>query len=122
MKKFVKPINDALIELQVLAENINMMIDIVPTFENSPKETLSCIVHAANRDRFGIMSINVDGAPELKEEDSDEINYFVFNGKLYDYCKQEGFSKDQMINDESFENKVIIRKTKNDFFDFILND
>jgi len=102
--KYVKPVQSI---VDIILEKSPYDIEVVTTFEDS-RETLSCIVHRLGTDKFGLLSVNVDGL-------SDDINCFSFNGKLYDYCRAEGFSKQQMVEDESFENRVLTTVSADEF-------
>ncbi len=97
--KFVKPVQDIVDKIQSSSHGI----EVVPTFVDDPRETLSCIVHELGTQKYGLISVNVESY-----DDHDSANCFMFNGKLYDYCRAEGFTQNQMISDESFENKVLI--------------
>ena len=94
--KYVKPVQTI---VDSILDESSGGVEIVPTF-NDYRDTLSCIVHQLGTDRFGLVSVNVDGV-------KGDVNCFKFNGKLYDYCKAEGFSKQQMVEDQSFENRVL---------------
>jgi len=93
--KYVKPVQDIVDTILDRTDGI----EVVPTFKDY-RESLSCIVHQIGTDSFGLLSVNVDGY-------DDDLNCFIFNGKLYDYCRAEGFSKQQMVQDQSFENRVL---------------
>ena len=95
--KFVKPVQDIIKEILDTAHGV----EIVPTFPDDPRETLSCIVHELGTQKYGLVSGNVEGHID------NDVNCFIFNGKLYDYCKAEGFTQTQMVSDKSFENKVM---------------
>ena len=77
--KYVKPVQDIIDTVLDRSPDI----EIVTTFKDY-REALSCIIHRPGTDKFGLLSVNVDGS-------NDDISCFVFNGKLYDYCKAEGF-------------------------------
>jgi hypothetical protein len=102
--KYVKPVQNIIDTILETASGI----DIVPTFVDGPKSVLSCIVHELGTEKYGLVSVNVDGY-------DNDVNCFVFNGKLYDYCRAEGFSQEQMISDQSFENKVLTAMPVDDF-------
>jgi hypothetical protein len=102
--KYVKPVQKIIDMVLETAHNI----EIVPTFTDKQRNTLSCIVHELGTEKYGLVSVNVDGC-------EDDVNCFVFNGKLYDYCRAEGFSQEQMISDQSFENKVLTSISIDDF-------
>tara|TARA_R110000751_G_scaffold167000_2_gene272841 strand:+ start:300 stop:659 length:360 start_codon:yes stop_codon:yes gene_type:complete len=103
--KYVKPVQDIIDT--VLGRSPD--IEIVTTFKDY-REALSCIIHRPGTDKFGLLSVNVDGS-------DDDISCFVFNGKLYDYCKAEGFSKQQMVEDQSFENRVLTTVSVDEFLE-----
>jgi|10_taG_2_1085330.scaffolds.fasta_scaffold183016_2 hypothetical protein len=85
-------------------------IDIQPTFEEADKQELSCMMHRADLNRFGIISVLVEEYPD------DDIVFFTFNPKLYKYAKMEGFDHVQMFEDLSVFKKV----SKDEYFDHIL--
>jgi hypothetical protein len=102
--KYVKPVQSIVDKII----NNTHGVEVVPTFGDGPRATLSCIVHKLGTEMYGLVSVNVDGY-------NDDVNCFEFNGKLYDYCKAEGFSQNQMISDESFENKVLTLLSVDEF-------
>ena len=111
--KFVKPVQD-------IVDNIlgnSHGIEVVPTFIDDPRETLSCIVHELGTQKYGLVSVNVENF----EGDKNDVNCFIFNGKMYDYCKAEGFTQDQMVKDKSFENKVMTSISVNKFIGTFTN-
>ncbi len=112
--KFVHPVNESVKKLLEVAAQEDVDINVVPTFPDKARKTLSCIVQATDTDRFGIISVNVEGV-------DGDVNHFVFNGKLYDYCRAEGFTKEQMVSDSSFDGKVLNRRDRDDFINFIVN-
>ena len=78
--KFVHPVNDSVKKLLEVAAQEDVDINVVPTFPDKARKTLSCIVQATDTERIGIISVkgeSVDG----------DVSHFVFNGKLYDYCR-----------------------------------
>ena len=86
-------------------------IEIEPTFTDNGRQECSCIMRRVTDNRFGIISVNVQEYPD------DSIVYFVFNPKLYEYAKAEGFDRDAMVCDLSVFKKV----TQEVFFDHLLS-
>jgi len=111
---FVKIIENFIEEVREAVEDSGDTLIVSETFEDDVREPLSCILHVEGTDRFGVVSVNVEA-----ETDGEEVNCFIFNGRLYDYCRMEGFTRTQMIEDATFEDKVITRKTKQQFIDAI---
>lgn len=109
--KYIKPVQD--IVDTILSEAIG--IEIVPTFPEEPKKSMSCIVHMLGTEKFGLIGINIEGI-------GDDVNCFIFNGKLYDYCRAEGFTQSQMVEDESFENKVLKRTSTDKFIEYFTEE
>ena len=112
---YVPIIQEAIDEVRAAAVLKECDVLIVPTFESEGEHT-SCIIQLEGSDTFGIIGINVEG----HSTDDEPMCYFTFNGDLYEYCKAEGFTRDQMLEDISFENKILIRQTRENFVDCIL--
>ena len=112
---YVPIIQKAIDDVEAAAKLNGCDILIMPAFETDNVHT-SCIIHLEGSDTFGIIGINVDG----HSTDDEPMCYFTFNGKLYEYCKAEGFTRDQMVEDASFENKILIRQPREDFVNYIL--
>tara|TARA_R110000765_G_scaffold187749_1_gene293260 strand:- start:114 stop:467 length:354 start_codon:yes stop_codon:yes gene_type:complete len=112
---YIPIIQEAIDEVKASAELKGCDVLVVPAFPSSGIHT-SCIMQLEGSDTFGIIGVNVEG----HSTDDEPMCYFTFNGKLYDYCKAEGFTRDQMVEDISFENKILIRQTRENFADCIL--
>ena len=111
---YVKLIQDIIDRVQDVAKERNVEIHVISTFEDVVEST-SCIMNRENTNQYGLVCLNVEGYDE-------PINFFTFNGKLYEYCKAEGFSRDQMVSDKCFENKVLVKATEQEFIDCIINN
>ena len=114
---YVDIIQNLIDEITTLAEDHGEVLNVADTFEDK-RSNLSCIIAVEGTERFGVVGINVE---EYSSTDH-PLCFFIFNGKLYDYCKAEGFSRNQMVEDESFENKVLVPKTREEFIDFIIGN
>lgn len=96
------------------ANNANMEVTVNNTFDDD-RESLSVLVHNVDTNNVGII------ATEVREyANTEPIIFLIFNGKLYDYCKAEGFDRDSMI--ANFEGQVLKKVEQKQFLEHILNE
>ena len=94
------------------SDGIELLID--DPFDGDPsKEGLAAIIHNINSNQFGLVATDIE---EIKEP----ISFFLFNGKLFDYCKMEGFSREDMVQGPGFKNKVLRPVDMKEFVKFML--
>ena len=103
----------ALIHLQKLSNDHNVDIFFDDAFEGTFREGLATVVHNPSNGQFGVI------ATKVVEWSEEAVCFFVFNGKLFDYAKAEGFDRSQMLT--AFENKVFKKVDPNQFADFIFD-
>ena len=96
------------------ANESNTDITIESTFEDARREQ-SVMLHNVDNNGIGIIATEV-----TDYKDTEPVIFLIFNGKLYDYCKAEGFSRDGMLN--GFENQIMKKVDREEFFDFILGE
>jgi tRNA U38,U39,U40 pseudouridine synthase TruA len=113
MSEYDKRIETVLDVLLVKANKQDVELLVESTFEGDEREDLSVMVHNTERNKFGIIAVNVE---DFKD---DLICFFSFNSKLYEYCVQEGFDREHMLT--GFNNKVFKKLKAKEFFDFILD-
>ena len=110
MIKYDIQIENVLDDFIPIAIENELDIEIEPTFTDTSRRECSCIMRRAMDNRFGIISVYV------KEFPDDDIVYFIFNPKLYEYAKAEGFEYPAMVDNLSVFKKV----TRKVFFDHLL--
>tara|TARA_R110002020_G_scaffold115149_2_gene264842 strand:+ start:513 stop:863 length:351 start_codon:yes stop_codon:yes gene_type:complete len=98
--------------LQHQANESNTDITVEGAFNDARGEQ-SVMVHNLDNNGIGIIATEVT---EYKE--TEQVIFLIFNGKLYDYCKAEGFSRDGMLN--GFQDQIMKKVDREEFFDFIL--
>ena len=100
MSELDKRIETVLDGLLMLADQHNIELTVENTFDKPETESLSCITHNPGNNQFGIISTNV-------EEYIDEpVCFFLFDSKLYTYCKMEGFDTANML--DGFKNILVV--------------
>ena len=96
------------------ANSSNTELQIVPTFDECDSRCAdSVIVQNIETNSFGIVCVNVS------EYEDEPICFFMFNGKLFDYCRSEGFDKSSMLT--SFPDKVLKKVSMDAFISFVLD-
>ena len=73
----------------------------------------SVIVQNLETNQFGIIATDVI---DYKE---DPVVFLIFNGKLFNYCKAEGFKREEMM--EAFDDQVLKKVAPTEFYDIILD-
>jgi hypothetical protein len=114
MDEFDKRIETVLDALMHRADEENIDLTVESTFDDDHVKDLSCMIHNGHTNKFGIISANV------KEYPDDPICFFLFDSKLYEYCKMEGFDTSNML--AGFENKVFQKVNIKKFFSTMLDD
>lgn len=100
------------IEHRADRESVELIIDDVFTEDDDPGKSRAVIIQNVETSCIGLMAAN------LKEYPDEHIVFLEFNTKLYEYCKTEGFTREQML--ASFEKKVLKLRTLPEFTDFLL--
>lgn len=114
MSELDKRIETVLDGLLVLADKHNIELTVENTFDEPETESLSCITHNPDTNQFGIISTNVE------EYIHEPVCFFLFDSKLYTYCKMEGFDTANML--DGFKNKVFMKVTMQEFFNSMLGN
>ena len=114
MDEFNKRIETVLDALMHRADKENVDLTVENTFDEGHVKDLSCMIHNNTTNRFGIISTNVVEYPD------DPVCFFLFDSKLYEYCKMEGFDTSNMLT--GFENKVFQKVDVKEFFSIMLDD
>lgn len=96
------------------ANKTDMEVTVDNTFDDDRK-AMSVLIHNMSTNSLGIIATDVD-----EFEDTDPVIFLIFNGKLYDYCKAEGFNRESMVT--NFKNQVLKKVGQRQFFNFILNE
>ena len=113
MNEFDKRVETVIDALLHKANEYDIELTVESTFDDhDDASSLSALVHNPELNKFAIMAVNVQEYPD------DVITFMTFNNKLYEYCRMEGFEKDQML--KGFDNKVFRRVDIKQFFNFIL--
>jgi hypothetical protein len=107
----IETIVDALL---ARANKTDMEVTADNTFDDERK-SVSVLIHNMSTNSLGIIATDVE-----EFEDTDPVIFLIFNGKLYDYCKAEGFNRESMVT--NFKNQVLKKVGQRQFFDFILNE
>ena len=89
-------------------------IEFENTFDDDIHGKSSVIIRNGDIDRFGIIAVDVENFLD------EPICFFLFNSKLYRYCKMEGFDTSNML--AGFENKVFQKVDIKKFFSTMLDD
>ena len=97
--------------LQHQANEHDVELTFDETFDDE-RSNMSFIINNMQTNDFGIISTDVREFPD------DPVCFFIFNDKMYVYCKAEGFNRKQML--ESFDNEVLKKVSQPAFFSFIL--
>jgi len=100
--------------LQHRANKLSIELEVEHTFDDELNNKSSVIVRNSSNDKFGIIAVNVENFLD------EPICFFMFNHKLYKYCKMEGFELPDMLS--GFKNKVFEKTDIKPFFEFILDD
>ena len=66
------------------------------------------------KDKTKTMEVNVENFED------EPVVFFIFNSKLYRYCKMEGFELKEML--VGFEGEVFEKATIKKFFEFMLDN
>ena len=115
MSSFDKNLETIIDGLLAKADKLNIELVVDDPFEDVPhKEGTSAIVHNLTSNEFGLMATNIE------EVTDGPVIFFTFNGKLFNYCKMEGFSRSDMIDGPGFKNKVLQQVDMKNFTEFIL--
>ena len=93
--------------------DIELLIDSTFEDECAGRGTKSAIIHNIQDNKFAVIGVNVEEFPD------EPICFFTFNGKLYEYCKMEGFDRRDMTT--TFDNKILKKVDCKEFMDFVLN-
>ena len=86
---------------------------IIHDYDNSDNMV---VVENITSHKFGLIACDVVDYPD------EPLCLFTFNGKLYEYCKMEGFSQKDMTDKDGFAGKVLKKVTLKEFFNYILNN
>lgn len=114
MMELDKRIETVLDVLLRRADKYQVDLEFENTFDDDIHGKSSVIVRNADVDKFGIIAVNVENYED------EPIVFFMFNSKLYQYCKMEGFDLKQMLS--GFGNKVFEKVDVKKFFEFMLDD
>ena len=101
------------IEHRADRENVELIIEDIFTEDEDPGKSRAVIIQNMESNCIGLMAAN------LKEYPDEHIVFLEFNSKLYEYCKTEGFTREQMLS--SFDKKVLKLRTLPEFTDFLLD-
>ena len=100
--------------LQHKANKYSIGLEVEHTFDDEINSKSSVIVRNPDNDTFGIIAVNVENFLD------EPVCFFMFNHKLYQYCKMEGFELPDMLS--GFDNKVFEKTDIKSFFEFMLED
>lgn len=114
MSSFDKKIQTILDGLLSLGNKLNVELITDDPFEGIPeKEGNVAIIHNLNNNNFGMVGTKI-------EDYHDPVSFFIFNGKLYDYCKKEGFDRNAMLEGDGFKDKILKPVDMEEFFNFMI--
>ena len=114
MMEIDKRIETVLDVLLYRAVKCEVNLEVESTFDDDIYGKSSVIIRNSDTDKFGIIAVDVENYED------EPIVFFMFNSKLYRYCKMEGFELPDMLS--GFENKVFEKTDIKSFFEFILDN
>ena len=109
MKNKLEIIVDGILSL---SNKHNIELTVEKAFTNNNP---SLIVQNPETGAYGLIGVAIDEYPD------EDIVFFTFNNDLYTYGAAEGFSRDDMMNNPGFKDKVMTKVTLEQFNKFVLN-
>tara|TARA_B100001123_G_scaffold371402_1_gene434582 strand:+ start:1597 stop:1959 length:363 start_codon:yes stop_codon:yes gene_type:complete len=95
------------------ANKHNKELIVENAFDDDARKNDSVIVQNIETNQFGII------ATDVVEYEDDPVVFLIFNGKLFNYCKAEGFKRSEMM--EAFDDQVLKKVAPTEFYDIILD-
>ena len=115
MGKFDNRIESVLDGIMLKANDHSVELICDPMYdEDDPRYKSAVFVQNVYTERIGMLCLN------LEDTDPDELQYLTFWPKMYQYSKQEGFSREESF--KAFGDKIITAVTPKEFLKFILSD
>ena len=105
-------IEAVLSDLLTMANETDSEIVVEPAYEGKAGR-LAVIVQNIQENKFGIIGTNIEEFPD------DPLCLFLFNDKLYNYGKMEGFERDDILR--AFDG-VLKKVSPGEFFKGLLNN